>query len=130
MPAKKLSDPEITAQLSKTKGWSLVNSKLHREFTCKDFVTAFGNMTRVALVGGAAGSWNSFPSAAGGAAAQRIGARSLYAFHRRAANLSGGFDRRHHQVAHGGEFCGRAAQFCSQRAMLYQRVVRRAVSAV
>src|SRR6267378_1049742 len=50
MPAKKLSDPEITAQLSKTKGWTLVNSKLHREFTCKDFVTAFGNMTRVALV--------------------------------------------------------------------------------
>jgi 4a-hydroxytetrahydrobiopterin dehydratase len=50
MPAKKLSDPEINAQLSKTKGWTLVNSKLHREFTCKDFVTAFGNMTRVALV--------------------------------------------------------------------------------
>jgi 4a-hydroxytetrahydrobiopterin dehydratase len=50
MPAKKLSDPEITAQLSKTNGWTLVNSKLHREFTCKDFVTAFGNITRVALV--------------------------------------------------------------------------------
>src|SRR5438874_9338614 len=50
MPAKKLSDPEINAQLSKTKRWTLVNSKLHREFACKDFVTAFGNMTRVALV--------------------------------------------------------------------------------
>ena len=50
MPAKKLSDPEITAQLSKTKGWTLVNGKLHREFTCKDFVAAFGNITRVALV--------------------------------------------------------------------------------
>ncbi len=50
MPAKKLSDPEITAQLSMIKGWTLVNSKLHREFTCKDFVAAFGNMTRVALV--------------------------------------------------------------------------------
>jgi 4a-hydroxytetrahydrobiopterin dehydratase len=50
MPAKKLSDTEITALLSKAKGWSVVNGKLHREFTCKDFVTAFGNMTRVALV--------------------------------------------------------------------------------
>ena len=50
MPARKLSDPEITALLSKTKGWSLVSSKLHREFTCKDFVTAFGKITRVALV--------------------------------------------------------------------------------
>jgi 4a-hydroxytetrahydrobiopterin dehydratase len=50
MPAKKLSDAEITTLLSKARGWSLVNGKLHREFTCKDFVTAFGNMTRVALV--------------------------------------------------------------------------------
>jgi len=32
------------------KGWNLVNGKLHREFACKDFVSAFGNMTRVALV--------------------------------------------------------------------------------
>jgi 4a-hydroxytetrahydrobiopterin dehydratase len=50
MPAKKLSEGEITALLPKVKGWSVVNGKLHREFTCKDFVTAFGNMTRVALV--------------------------------------------------------------------------------
>ncbi len=50
MPAKKLSDPEITALLPKAKGWSVVNGKLHREFACKDFVAAFGNMTRVALV--------------------------------------------------------------------------------
>src|SRR5437667_7573389 len=50
MPAKKLSDGEITALLPKMKGWSVVNGKLHREITCKDFVTAFGNMTRVALV--------------------------------------------------------------------------------
>jgi len=50
MPAKKLSDPEITALLPKATGWSVVNDKLHREFACKDFVTAFGNMTRVALV--------------------------------------------------------------------------------
>jgi len=50
MPAKKLSDTEITTLLPKAKGWSVVNGKLHREFACKDFVTAFGNMTRVALV--------------------------------------------------------------------------------
>jgi 4a-hydroxytetrahydrobiopterin dehydratase len=28
----------------------VVNGKLHRAFECKDFVTAFGNMTRVALI--------------------------------------------------------------------------------
>jgi 4a-hydroxytetrahydrobiopterin dehydratase len=50
MPAKKLSDSEINAMLPKVKGWSIVNGKLHREFACKDFVAAFGNMTRVALV--------------------------------------------------------------------------------
>jgi len=50
MPAKKLSEAEVTTLLSKTKGWNLVSGKLHREFACKDFVSAFGNMTRVALV--------------------------------------------------------------------------------
>jgi 4a-hydroxytetrahydrobiopterin dehydratase len=50
MPAKKLSDAEITVLLPKADGWSVVNGKLHKEFACKDFVTAFGNMTRVALV--------------------------------------------------------------------------------
>ncbi len=50
MPAKKLSEAEVTTLLSKTKGWNLVNGKLHREFACNDFVSAFGNMTRVALV--------------------------------------------------------------------------------
>jgi 4a-hydroxytetrahydrobiopterin dehydratase len=50
MAAKKLSDAEVQERLRKAKGWSLVNGKLHREFQCKDFVAAFGNMTRVALV--------------------------------------------------------------------------------
>jgi 4a-hydroxytetrahydrobiopterin dehydratase len=50
MAAKKLTDAEVQAQLGNIKGWSLVNGKLHREFQCKDFVSAFGNMTRVALV--------------------------------------------------------------------------------
>jgi 4a-hydroxytetrahydrobiopterin dehydratase len=50
MPAQKLSDAEVKEQLARAKGWTLVNGKLHREFECKDFVAAFGNMTRVALV--------------------------------------------------------------------------------
>lgn len=50
MPAKKLSDAEVKEQLSRAKGWNLVHGKLHRAFECKDFVAAFGNMTRVALV--------------------------------------------------------------------------------
>ena len=50
MPAKKLNDAEIQALLPKLPGWKIVNSKLHREYECKDFVAAFGNMTRVALV--------------------------------------------------------------------------------
>jgi 4a-hydroxytetrahydrobiopterin dehydratase len=50
MPAKKLMDAEIKALLPKLRGWKIVNGKLHQEYVCKDFVTAFGNMTRVALV--------------------------------------------------------------------------------
>ena len=50
MHAKKLSDAEIQENLAKATGWSLVNGKLHRAFDCKDFVSAFGNMTKVALV--------------------------------------------------------------------------------
>jgi 4a-hydroxytetrahydrobiopterin dehydratase len=49
MGANKLSDAEIQQELAKAKGWSLVNGKLHRAFECKDFVTAFGKMTQVAL---------------------------------------------------------------------------------
>ena len=51
MPAaKKMTDSEVQEHLARTGGWRLVNGKLHREFACKDFVAAFGNMTRVALV--------------------------------------------------------------------------------
>ena len=50
MNAKKLTEPEINEHMNLAKGWSLVNGKLHRAFECKDFVAAFGNMTRVALV--------------------------------------------------------------------------------
>jgi 4a-hydroxytetrahydrobiopterin dehydratase len=50
MRAQKLSEEEIRSRLEGLKGWTIANGKLHREFQCKDFVAAFGNMTRVALV--------------------------------------------------------------------------------
>lgn len=51
MPAaKKLSDGEIQERMGQVPGWSLTGGKLHRAFECKDFVSAFGNMTCVALV--------------------------------------------------------------------------------
>src|SRR5208337_3991632 len=50
MRAEKLSDADIQKSLQTVKGWSLVNGKLHKEFECKDFVTACGKMTQLALV--------------------------------------------------------------------------------
>jgi 4a-hydroxytetrahydrobiopterin dehydratase len=51
MPAaKKMTDTEVNERLGDAKGWTLKDGKLHRAFECKDFVSAFGNMTRVALV--------------------------------------------------------------------------------
>jgi 4a-hydroxytetrahydrobiopterin dehydratase len=50
MAAKKLSEAEVKERLNEVQGWTLQGGKLHRAFECKDFVGAFGNMTRVALV--------------------------------------------------------------------------------
>jgi 4a-hydroxytetrahydrobiopterin dehydratase len=50
MRAEKLSDAEVEKNLHTVNGWALVNGKLHKAFECKDFVTAFGKMTQVALV--------------------------------------------------------------------------------
>ena len=50
MPAKKLTDAQIQEQLAHLPGWRLEKGKLHRAFECKDFVAAFGNITRVALI--------------------------------------------------------------------------------
>lgn len=50
MPAKRLTETEVKERLNELQGWTLQGGKLHRGFECKDFVAAFGNMTRVALV--------------------------------------------------------------------------------
>lgn len=47
---KKLSEEEIASRLKELTGWSVVDGKLHRVFKFKDFVEAFGFMTRGALV--------------------------------------------------------------------------------
>jgi len=47
---KKLSEGEIHTALAAMNGWSLVAGKLHTELVFKDFVEAFGFMTRVALL--------------------------------------------------------------------------------
>lgn len=50
MKAQKLTSEEIAERLKKADGWILAGGKLHKEFASKDFVGAFGFMTRVALV--------------------------------------------------------------------------------
>ena len=44
-----LSEGELQAALADLPGWSVVNGKLHRAFTFRNFVEAFGFMTKVAL---------------------------------------------------------------------------------
>ena len=46
----KLSDPEIRTRLQTLPGWDLADGKLRREFVFRDFVTAFGFMSQVALI--------------------------------------------------------------------------------
>jgi 4a-hydroxytetrahydrobiopterin dehydratase len=49
VPAALTAD-ELDALLRELSEWSLVDGKLHREFTFADFVEAFGFMARAALV--------------------------------------------------------------------------------
>jgi 4a-hydroxytetrahydrobiopterin dehydratase len=50
MDRKRLSDDQIKGRLQGLKGWTLRDGKLHREFQFKDFITAFGFMSSVALI--------------------------------------------------------------------------------
>jgi len=47
---RRLSDSEISTALNDLKGWSARGGKLHKEFTFKDFVGAFGFMASGALI--------------------------------------------------------------------------------
>ena len=46
---QKLSESEIKKEMSKLKGWEIVDGKLNRTFEFADFNEAFGFMTRVAM---------------------------------------------------------------------------------
>lgn len=50
MTILRLSEDEIRARLSSVPEWTVVDGKLHREFTFVNFVRAFGFMTQVALL--------------------------------------------------------------------------------
>jgi 4a-hydroxytetrahydrobiopterin dehydratase len=65
MGRKKLNKRQIAEALESLPGWSIRNGALHRKFVFKDFVEAFGFMTRVALAAEAmnhhpdwSNSWN------------------------------------------------------------------------
>jgi 4a-hydroxytetrahydrobiopterin dehydratase len=45
----KLSDSEIESEVTKILGWKLVNGKLNKSFEFKNFIEAFGFMTKVAM---------------------------------------------------------------------------------
>jgi 4a-hydroxytetrahydrobiopterin dehydratase len=45
-----LTPDEVDTHLAQLAGWSVVNGKLHAEFTFPDFVAAFGFMTKVAIL--------------------------------------------------------------------------------
>lgn len=44
-----LSDDEVKKALEALSDWQLSNKKLHREFQFRDFIDAFGFMTRAAI---------------------------------------------------------------------------------
>jgi len=50
MPISPASSQQIKDFLTQNKYWSLKENKLHKEFSFKNFVEAFGFMTKVALM--------------------------------------------------------------------------------
>lgn len=48
--AKKLTQQEVTQALTSLNGWSVENAKLHKEFKFKNFIEAFGFMSRVSII--------------------------------------------------------------------------------
>lgn len=49
MRPEKLTDDQIREELKSLPGWTVENGKLHKEFVFKDFVQAFGFMTKAAM---------------------------------------------------------------------------------
>ena len=49
MGLTKLSEEQIKKELANLPGWSILNGKLHKDFVFKDFIEAFGFMSRAAL---------------------------------------------------------------------------------
>jgi 4a-hydroxytetrahydrobiopterin dehydratase len=49
MRPEKLTDSQIQEELKNLPGWTVQNSKLHKEFVFQNFTEAFGFMTRAAL---------------------------------------------------------------------------------
>ena len=50
MSIRQLTDSEVEQQLKSVPGWQLRDGKLYRRLQFKDFVEAFGFMSRVALL--------------------------------------------------------------------------------
>lgn len=45
----RLSDEQIKTELATLSGWSVINSKIHKDFVFDDFVEAFGFMCKAAI---------------------------------------------------------------------------------
>ena len=55
MGIQKLSDREVAEEVTKLTGWQVEQGKLHKSFEFRDFIQAFGFMSRVALAAEAMG---------------------------------------------------------------------------
>lgn len=55
MSIQKLSDREVAEEVAKLAGWKVEQGKLHKSFEFRDFIQAFGFMSRVALTAEAMG---------------------------------------------------------------------------
>ena len=49
MATEKLSDEQIKKELSNLPGWNVTNGKLHKDFIFKDFIEAFGFISKAAV---------------------------------------------------------------------------------
>lgn len=45
----RLTGEQISTELSRLQGWSVVNGKLHKDFVFDDFIEAFGFMCKAAI---------------------------------------------------------------------------------